>query len=81
MNDDYVITLEDMPGWASYEPPTPIITKHATAINLNTIDFSKAQVYDISGKRIFASGFSELKNGVYIVKIGGVSKKFAVNNR
>ena len=60
---------------------TPIITKptHAATIDLKTLDFSKAQIYDIHGKRVFANSFAELKNGVYIVKINGVSKKFAVN--
>jgi hypothetical protein len=56
---------------------TPIA--NIAAINLSTLDFSKAQVYDMRGKRIFASSFSELKSGIYIVKIGKVSKKFAVN--
>jgi hypothetical protein len=57
---------------------TPI-TKHTAAINLSTLDFSKAQVYNMRGKRVFANSLSELKNGVYIVKTGGMSKKVAVN--
>jgi hypothetical protein len=62
---------------------TPVIhtTKSASTLSLSTIDFSKAQIYDMRGKRVFASNLSELKNGVYIVKVGGMSKKFAVNNR
>jgi len=50
-------------------------------INLSAIDFSKAKVYDISGKRVFANNPSELKNGVYIVRVNGMSKKFVVKNR
>jgi len=54
---------------------TPIVP---AAINLSAIDFSKAQVYDMRGKRVFANNISELKSGVYIVKVGKMSKKFAV---
>jgi hypothetical protein len=60
-------------------PGTNSILKHSTTINLSTLDFSKAQVYDIHGKRVFANSFAELKNGVYIVKVNGVAKKFSVS--
>jgi hypothetical protein len=72
-----------MPGWDAYEPPTPIIpTKpsYAAAIDLKTLDFSKAQVYDMRGKRVSANNFAELKNGVYIVKVNGITRKFSVSN-
>ncbi len=48
-------------------------------LDISAIDFSKAKIYNAGGKRIFAGSFAELKNGIYIVKINGVSKKFVVN--
>jgi len=61
---------------------TPVISqRNASTLNLSAIDFSKAKVYDINGKRVFANNLSELKNGVYIVKVNGMSKKFVVKNR
>jgi hypothetical protein len=62
---------------------TPIISagpSYSTNIDLKTLDFSKAQVYDMRGKRVFANNFAELKNGIYIVKFNGIVKKFSVSN-
>jgi hypothetical protein len=50
-------------------------------LDISTLDFSKAKIYNASGKRVFAGSFAELKNGIYIVKINGVAKKFVVNKR
>ena len=78
MNHSYVLTLEDMPGWTGeITPIKPIEPK----LDISTLDFSKATIYNASGKRVFANSFAELKNGIYIVKINGVAKKFVVNNR
>jgi hypothetical protein len=62
---------------------TPIISagpSYSSNIDLKTLDFSKAQVYDMRGKRVFANNFTELKNGIYIVKFNGIVKKFSVSN-
>nr|AGS52097.1 mannan endo-1,4-beta-mannosidase [uncultured bacterium contig00029] len=75
MNHEYVITLEDMPGWNNYEIPiTPIhpsTPQTSQRINLATLDFSTAKVYDMRGNRVSVNSFENLKGlpaGVYIVK-------------
>ncbi|MCL2282137.1 MAG: hypothetical protein FWC26_02345 [Fibromonadales bacterium] len=78
MNHDYVITLEEMPGWTGETTPITAKPAHAASIDLKTLDFSKAKVYDIHGKRIFANNMTQLKSGVYIVKINGMSFKVPV---
>ena len=75
MNHSYVITLEDMSGWTGEITP---IKPTEPKLDISTLDFSKAKIYNASGKRVFASSFAELKNGIYIVKINGVAKKFVV---
>jgi hypothetical protein len=67
-----------MPGWTG--EITPIKSNEPT-LDISTLDFSKAKIYNASGKRVFANSFAELKNGIYIVRINGVAKKFVVNNR
>jgi len=59
---------------------TPIIAKptNAATIDLKTLDFSKAQIYDIHGKRVFANSAAQLKSGIYIVRINGMSFKIPV---
>ncbi|MDR3002463.1 MAG: hypothetical protein LBU89_14535 [Fibromonadaceae bacterium] len=82
MNHDYVLTLEDMPVWANYTTPiqsnAPKNTQH---FDIRTVDFSKAKIYDMHGKRVKANSFAELKNGVYIVRVDGIAKKIAVDKR
>ena len=57
---------------------TTSIKPNEPKLDISTLDFSKAKIYNASGKRVFASSFAELKNGIYIVKINGVAKKFVV---
>ena len=70
MNNDYIITLEDMPGWDKYEmQPTAIATskKAAPAIRLVGRDLqvnlsaSTAQIsiYDLQGNRVLAKKMSQ----------------------
>jgi len=80
MNHDYVITLEGMPGWTG-QAPTSIKPNKQPELDINTIDFSQAKIYDMRGKRVFANSFAELKNGVYIVRINGMIGKVSVYNR
>jgi len=47
-------------------------------LDISTIDFSKAKIYDMRGKRVFANSLAELKSGVYIVRINGMSIKIPV---
>ena len=60
--------------------PTPMLPnelKKSESFDL-AVDFSKAKVFDMHGKRVFANSMAELKSGVYIVKINGMAKKIAV---
>ncbi len=70
MNNDYIITLEDMPGWDKYEMQTTIIAtskKAAPAIQLVGRDLqvnqnaSTAQVsiYDLQGNRVLVRKMSQ----------------------
>ena len=70
MNNDYIITLEDMPGWDNYEMQTTVIAtakKAAPAIQLVGRDLqvnlnaSTAQVsiYDLQGNRVLARKMSQ----------------------
>jgi mannan endo-1,4-beta-mannosidase len=75
MNHEYVITLEDMPGWNNYEIPItsihPSTPQTSQRINLATLDFSTAKVYDMRGNRMSVNSFENLRGlpaGVYIVK-------------
>ena len=70
MNNEYTLTLEDMPGWDKYEMQTTIIAtskKAAAAIQLVGRDLqvnlnaSTAQVsiYDLQGNRVLAKKMSQ----------------------
>ncbi len=70
MNNDYIITLEDMPGWDKYEMQTTVIAtakKAATTIQLVGRDLqvnlnaSTAQVsiYDLQGNRVLVRKMSQ----------------------
>ena len=70
MNNDYIITLEDMPGWDNYEMQTTVIAtakKAAPAIQLVGRDLqvnlnaSTAQVsiYDLQGNHVLARKMSQ----------------------
>ncbi|MBR6834247.1 MAG: T9SS type A sorting domain-containing protein [Fibrobacter sp.] len=70
MNNNYIITLEDMPGWDNYEMQTTVIAtakKAAPAIQLVGRDLqvnlnaSTAQVsiYDLQGNRVLARKMSQ----------------------
>ena len=70
MNNDYIITLEDMPGWDKYEMQTTVVAtvrKAAPAIRLVGRDLqvnlnaSTAQVsiYDLQGNRVLARKMSQ----------------------
>ena len=70
MNNDYIITLEDMPGWDKYEMQTTIIAtskKAAPAIqlvgrdlqvNLN-VSMAQISIYDLQGNRVLAKKMSQ----------------------
>lgn len=70
MNNNYIITLEDMPGWDNYEMQTTVVAaskKAASAIQLVSRDLqvnlnaSTAQVsiYDLQGNRVLARKMSQ----------------------
>jgi mannan endo-1,4-beta-mannosidase len=70
MNNNYIITLEDMPGWDNYEMQTTVVAtskKAASAIQLVGRDLqvnlnaSTAQVsiYDLQGNRVLARKMSQ----------------------
>jgi hypothetical protein len=87
MNDNYVITLEDMPGWSNYNPssssgnatpsssssapPTPIINSQLSIINYQLITY-----YSLKGEPL--GNAKPQKAGVYIVKQGYSIKKIVV---
>ena len=68
MNNDYIITLEDMPGWDNYEMQTTIIAKAAKSaptlflagrelqVNLNTA--AQLAIYDMQGNRVLSKNMS-----------------------
>jgi mannan endo-1,4-beta-mannosidase len=70
MNNDYIITLEDMPGWDKYEMQTTVIAtaKKATStiqlvgrdlqVNLNA-STAQVSIYDLQGNRVFAKKMSQ----------------------
>ena len=67
MNNDYTITLEDMPGWDKYEMTTPIrgntsaaknapafsLSSRSLQVNLNTA--TQIAIYDMQGNRVFST--------------------------
>jgi mannan endo-1,4-beta-mannosidase len=70
MNNEYTLTLEDMPGWDKYEMQTTVIAtvkKTAPAIQLVGRDLqvnlnaSTAQVsiYDLQGNRVIAKKMNQ----------------------
>ena len=81
MNHSFVLTLDDMPGWNGTTTVLSGNPQNSQPFDITAIDFSKAKVYDMHGKRVAANSFAELKNGVYIVKINGIAKKIAVNRQ
>ena len=70
MNNDYIITLEDMPGWDKYEmQPTAIATAKKVApavklvgrdlqVNLNA-GMTQVSIYDLQGNRVLARKMSQ----------------------
>lgn len=70
MNNEYTLTLEDMPGWDKYEMQTTIIAtskKAAPAIqlvgrdlqvNLNA-SMAQVSIYDLQGNRVLAKKMSQ----------------------
>ncbi|OWV14538.1 glycosyl hydrolase [Fibrobacter sp. UWB5] len=70
MNNDYIITLEDMPGWDKYEmQPTAIATSkkaapairlvgHDLQVNLNA-STAQISIYDLQGNRVLAKKMSQ----------------------
>ncbi len=70
MNNDYIITLEDMPGWDKYEmQPTSIATSKKAApaiqlvgrdlqVNLNA-SVAQISIYDLQGNRVLAKKMSQ----------------------
>lgn len=70
MNNDYIITLEDMPGWDKYEMQTTVIAtaKKATTtiqlvgrdlqVNLNA-SVAQISIYDLQGNRVLVRKMSQ----------------------
>jgi mannan endo-1,4-beta-mannosidase len=68
MNNDYIITLEDMPGWDNYEMQTTIIAKTAKSaptlflagrelqVNLNTA--AQLAIYDLQGNHVLTKNMN-----------------------
>ena len=64
MNNDYIITLEDMPGWDKYEMQTTVVAKSVRSaptlflagrelqVNLNAD--AQLAIYDLQGNRVLA---------------------------
>ena len=64
MNNDYIITLEDMPGWDKYEMQTTVVAKAVRSaptlllagrelqVNLNAA--AQFAIYDLQGNRVLA---------------------------
>jgi len=76
MNNSYVITLEDMPGWDSYIPSnlgtdTPILNSQFSILNSKPITY-----YSIKGEPL--GSVKPQKAGVYIAKQGYSVKKIVV---
>jgi len=69
MNDNYVITLEDMPGWDNYEI-SPILNSQFSILN------SQTTYYSIKGQPL--GNAKPQKAGVYIAKQGYSVKKIVV---
>ena len=74
MNNDYIITLEDMPGWDKYEMQqttvnamlkrnTPTFHFDGKTLQLNLGQATaKVSVYDLQGNRILAKNLSGNKS-------------------
>ena len=70
MNNDYIITLEDMPGWDKYEMQTTVIASAKKAastiqlvgrdlqVNLNA-STAQISIYDLQGNRVLAKKMSQ----------------------
>ena len=70
MNNDYIITLEDMPGWDKYEmQPTAIATSKKSSprvqlvgrdlqVNLSA-STAQISIYDLQGNRVLAKKMSQ----------------------
>jgi mannan endo-1,4-beta-mannosidase len=70
MNNDYTLTLEDMPGWDKYEMQTTVIASAKKAVstiqlvgrdlqvNLST-STAQVSIYDLQGNRVFAKKMSQ----------------------
>jgi len=68
MNNDYIITLEDMPGWDKYEMQTTVVAKAVRSaptlflagrelqVNLNAA--AQLAIYDLQGNRVLAKKMS-----------------------
>lgn len=84
MEDDRVISLEDMPGWANYTQPTPIepidpaepsaiLTKQPISSGSET----NIRIYDFSGKYLGGKDIKQsLPRGRYIIKSERLRKIF-----
>ena len=60
-----------------------IIDRYSKALNITNADSSEFSIYDLSGKQISNGKISDntvsvnaLPKGVYLIKVGNVSKKF-----
>ena len=70
MNNEYTLTLEDMPGWDKYEmqttvtvaakkmAPTVQLVGRDLQVNLN-ISTAQVSIYDLQGNRVLARNMSQ----------------------
>jgi mannan endo-1,4-beta-mannosidase len=70
MNSDFVITLDEMPGWDTYKP-TPVVSGPENPLIKNI----KVQTFDIRGNRVHGTPQTP---GVYIVRQGSQTKSIVV---
>ncbi len=87
MNHDFVITLDEMPGWDNYSPPDPSAIRHPVSdspprftYRENRIGFDRypaaasVELLDIHGRRIAAVNRNQMATGKQLLNIGNVAK-------
>jgi mannan endo-1,4-beta-mannosidase len=87
MNHEYVITLDEMPGWDRYTPPDPLAIRHPAAdydqkftFKQNRIGFDRypaaasVELLDINGRRIAAVNRNQMAAGMQQLDMGNVAK-------
>ncbi|MCL2207913.1 MAG: hypothetical protein FWB90_07470 [Fibromonadales bacterium] len=90
MNHQYVITLEDMPGWDNYTTKAkpsigkiiaPISIKASRGIlelNLNGISAQKVELFNLQGIRIAVLNSGILNEGMHRLPVGNIAKQMYI---